>query len=173
MIVQQLDCQEFLDFCKADEKRANAILSRICEAHYAGGESVNEVSFDCRHKHDACNYTLNGCVKDGEEEFRFTIDDGNWNGTVVREWGTEENVGLYEPPPPPMYDMVPIDDSLEQTRPQMWKVYLMWKKEEWFKEILSSYAYDAHFAPGLKTEQYWRGKAKAKGLKIVMKERGE
>jgi hypothetical protein len=167
---QALDCQSFLDFWKADPQRAESLLSRICEAHYAGNEKEEGIVFDCRHQHNACNYTLNGSVKDGNQEFRFTIDDGNWNGTVVREWGTDENVGLYQPPPPPVYDMVPIDESLEQSRPHMWKVYLAWKKEKWFQEMLRSYAYDSHFAPGLKTEQYWRGKAKEKGLKIVRKD---
>ena len=164
------DCKEYLEFWQQDSRKAEDVIQRICELHYEGKDKGNGVSFDCRHRHDAVNYTLNGEVELDGKSYRFTIRDGNWDGTVVEEWGTEETVGLYTPPPPPMFDMVPVDDSLESRRPHMWQVYLAWKKEPWFKEIIKSYAYDSHFAPGLKTEQYWRGKAAQKGLKIVQVE---
>lgn len=161
------DCKTFIDFYEQNPALAEETLQRICELHYAGEDKGNGIRFDCRHAHDAINYVLNGSIQIGEQSYRFTVEDGNWRGTVVREWGTEETVGLYKPPPPPIYDMVPVDDHLQSHNPALWKVYLAWKKEPWFAELLGGYAYDAHFAPGTKTEQYWRDKAAKKGLKIV------
>jgi hypothetical protein len=167
------DCKPFLAFCEANPDKWEDLLQRVCEAHYANDENAEGISFDVRHMHDAVNYTINGSVEFEGKQYRFTIDDGNWNGTVVREWGDEETVGLYEPPPPTQYDMIPLDPHLKVKRPHMWKVYLLWRKEEWFKELIRSYTYDSHFAPGGKTETYWRDRAKAKGLRIVTKEHAE
>jgi hypothetical protein len=46
----------------------------------------------------------------------------------------------------------------------------LWRMEPWFAEIIRSYAYDKHFAPGGRTETYYRDKAQSKGLRIVSKE---
>ncbi len=167
------DCKSFMSFCESNPDKWESLLQRICEAHYANDEKSEGICFDVRHMHDAVNYTINGSVEFEGKQYRFTIDDGNWNGTVVREWGDEETVGIYEPPPPTLYDMVPSDPYLKVRRPQMWKAYLLWREEPWFKELIGKYAYDAYFAPGGKTESYWRGKAAEKGLRIVTHEHAQ
>ncbi len=167
------DCQAFLEFCEENPGKWEDLLQRICEAHYANDKKAEGIHIGVRHMHDAVNYTINGSVEFEGKTYRFTIDDGNWNGTVVREWGDEETVGIYQPPPPPRYDMVPIDTSLKTARPQMWKVYLLWREERWFQELIEKYSYDKHFAPGTKTETFWRRKAAEKDLQIVTHEHAQ
>ena len=140
-------------------------LTRICEAHwYKSGSGVKFIDI---HQHDACNHTLSGTIDVGGVEYGFIIDNGNWAGTVVRAWGDPEDVGVYDPgPPPEMATFVPVDDSLSETSPGLFNVYLAWRKESWFVEKERGYNYDRHFAPGGKTESYYRDWAAKKGMKI-------
>jgi hypothetical protein len=163
------DCKAFVAFCEANPDKWEDLLERIIDA-FCSQQKTDGICFDVIHQHNACNHTMDGSIDIEGKTYRFTIDNGDWAGTVVREWGDEETVGLYTPPPPPQYDMVPIDPSLKATRPSLWKVYLAWRKEPWFAEIIRSYAYDKHFAPGGRTETYYRDKAQSKGLRIVSKE---
>lgn len=154
---------------KYGETVSENLLQTICEAIYAD-RNENGVRIIDKCRHDAINCTATGILEHDGQEFKFVIEDGDWNGTVIREWGDPETVADYEHPKPPVYDMVPTNPNLKEERPAMWGVYLIWKTQEWFQEILKDYAYDRHFAPGSKTEQYYREKAAQKGLRIVRSE---
>lgn len=154
-----------------EEEPSDETLSRICEAHYArktDGEKRFGVKFSDVHRHDAVNYTLSGTVEINGVEHGFIIDDGNWNGTVVRSWGDPEDVGIYDPgPPPEMRTFIPADDSMFFDRPGMFSVYLHWRKQNWFKDKERGYNYDRHFAPGESTEKHYREWAANKGMKVA------
>lgn len=144
-------------------------LTRICEAHWnrRGGDGVT--FFDI-HQHDACNHTLRGHIEIDGHTYGFLIDNGNWDGTVVREWVTDtEDLGGYEPPRPTLYTYVP-----QKARADMFAgmlgVYKYWTEQAWFKEKVQAYNYDRHFAPGGKTEKYYADWAATKGMRIAPEE---
>jgi len=164
-----LDCPEFELFVESvGSDVAGDLLTQICEAYW--NDDNSDVTITDLHRHDAINVTVSGHLTHEGREWHFIIDDGNWAGTVVREWGTVDEVGCYEPPPPTIFRLVPLNDNLEAERPQMYKVYLAWKSIDWFKKLESDYNYDRHFAPGSKTESHYRAKASAKGLKFELQD---
>lgn len=141
------------------------VLQEICETFYHHLNPVvdGRVRIDVVHQHDAINYSFSGSIKLEDGDYGFIIQDGNFNGTVVEEWGKADDVGMYIPPEPsePM-SFVPIDPNLPKG---LQKVYLKWRKEPWFKEKEGGYNYDRHFAPGGKTEEYYKKWAATRGLK--------
>lgn len=143
-------------------------LTRICEAHWTHGASGGDgVKFLDVHQHNACNHTLSGTIEIGGVEHGFIIDNGNLDGTVVRAWGDPEDVGTYDPgPPPEPRTFIPKDDDLFITKPGLFKVYLYWREQKWFKDKEQGYNYDRHFAPGGKTEKYYSEWAETKGMKV-------
>lgn len=159
-------CQTFREFAERSGMAvAEGLLERICDAHWNhGGDGV---TFRDIHQHNACNHTLSGSIEHEGETLHFIIDDGDWGGTVVREFGTVDDVGVYEPPKPQRYMFVPADDNLATKRPEMWKMYLWWTKQPWFTEQLGKYHYDRHFQPGCAIEDHYRKWAAERGLKIV------
>jgi hypothetical protein len=139
------------------------MLTRIADAQW--GEKNNGVVFHDIHRHNACNHTLSGTITEGEIEYGFIIHSGDWGGTVVEEWGLSEDVGSYRPEWIEPATFVPSNSFLIDENPTMFKVYGLWRKEEWFKEMVRSYNYDRHFQPGCKTEAHYREKAAKRGLK--------
>lgn len=161
------DCKAFTEWCeRVGDDVANSFLERLCDMEWNGCEAVDGISISSTHRHDAINCTHSGTFTHGGTEYGFVIDNGNWAGTVVREWGMADDVGLYEPPKPTIWTFVPQNGTLKEDRPAMWGVYLEWRKSKWFKEKERGYNYDKHFAPGGKTESYYRDWAATKGLKI-------
>lgn len=144
-------------------------LERICNAQWENpglNKPIHGVTFLSIHQHNACNHTLSGTVDIDGVEHGFIIDNGDWNGTEVRAWGDPEDVGMApEPEPPEQITFLPRDQSLFQTRPEMWRVYLAWRKEPWFREMESGYNYDRHFQPGGYVENHYREKAAKRGLR--------
>ena len=150
----------------------NEALERIVEAFWQGGSSTlwNKgscgVKFDDIYKRDACNHVLSGTIEIDQEVYGFIIEDGNWNGTVVIEWGDAEDVRCYEPPEPgEQLTLIPKDPFLHMDRPEMFEVYLYWRKQPWFTNMVNKYAYDRHFQPGCKVREFWEKEADKKGLK--------
>lgn len=144
------------------------LLDRVCEAHYAGGDSDPMVRFHVRHDHDAINYTLAGVVvADDGTEYGFRIRDGNNDGTVVEEFGPADDVDCYgdvEPPDPEdLPTFIPARNDLPDG---MLAAYRAWRKTTWFKEKERGYRYDRHFAPGEATERHYREWAAKKGMRI-------
>jgi hypothetical protein len=50
--------------------------------------------------------------------------------------------------------------------PQMFQVYLMWRKQPWFIEKERGYNYDRHFQPGGMVEDHYREWAATRGMKV-------
>ena len=145
------------------------ILGRIVDAHwnYSTHGNSSGVEFRDIHQHDACNHTLSGTVDVDGTLYGFIIESGNNWGTVVHEWGLADDIGTYQPPPPPEpFTFVPADPNLPITRPGMFQVYLEWRKEEWFKAKEREYRYDRHFQPGGFVEKHYREWAAKKGMTI-------
>lgn len=164
------NCQEFQAFeSRFGAQVAEDVLERICDAHWSSGKdkSASGVVLTGTHAHNACNHTLTGHFDHEGETFHFVVDNGDWAGTVVQEFGTSEEAGQYEPPAPAQYTFAPRDDALEHKRPAMYQVYLAWTQTSWFKEKLAAYHYDRHFQPGCVVEQQYSDWAASKGLKIV------
>ncbi|MBS1065888.1 hypothetical protein JK164_07940 [Gluconobacter kondonii] len=154
----------FEAFCaKYGEKAGEEVMERIADAMWTrkGDDRLRINNF---HTLNACNHVADGDIEHAGEWFSFSIESGNWNGTVIRGWGDLDQVTAYDPPRPTVYDLMPRDRSLEIARPGMFRVYLLWRREKWFQDLAQSYNYDRHFAPGGKTETYWREKAAARGL---------
>ncbi len=152
-------------FCaRFGEAAGTEVMDRITDAECGG--SREGITMDV-HRHNACNSTLSGTITHAGEDFGFVIDSGDWNGTLIRQWGPAEDVEPYEPEPPILYTFVPADPSLRERSPGLFKVYLAWAKMDWFKDKVRGYNYDRHFAPGVKTERHYRDWAVSKGLKIA------
>jgi len=146
------------------------ILERICDA-MSGAKgrrgAYNGVTFSDIHQHNSCNHVYSGTIDIEGVEYGFIIQDGDWNGTEVREWGLADDVGSYDPPPPPEpVSFIPVNDHLAWERPEMFGVYVAWRKESWFTEQQRKYAYDRHFQPGGYVEKHYRDWAATKGLKV-------
>lgn len=168
------DCPEFTAFCDSGGNAAAvAFLEELCDLEWSGKTRTDRITISDSHRHDACNYTHSGTVVIDGTEYGFVIDNGNWNGTVVREWGLAEDVGIYQPPKPAIYTFVPANDTLKEDALGLWLIYLSWHKEDWFQDKVRGYNYDRHFAPGGKTENYYRDWASKKGMKIVTQEEAD
>ena len=144
---------------------ATETLERIGDAHWNGGKGEGVTFWDIN-QHNACNHTMSGTIEVQGKTFGFIIESGDRNGTVIKGWGDPDDVGTFEPIKPTMYTFVPRDSDLKEKRPEMYGVYLLWRKEPWFKEKERALNYDRHFAPGLKTDEYYRTWAESKGLRI-------
>ncbi len=143
------------------------LLQRISDAQWNGGKGAG-ITFRDIHQLDVCNHVLSGTIlaPDGLT-YGFIIEMGNWVGCEVREWGLEEDVGTYTPPPPPEpFTFVPTNPMLWEDLPEMFKVYLWWRKQSWFKDKERAYAYDRHFQPGGYVENHYRDWAAKKGMVI-------
>jgi hypothetical protein len=160
---------DFAAFCAEFGNSAGIeVLERIADAAWSYDTKREDIQFCQRHQINACNHIYGGRIRYAARWYGFVIESGDRNGTVVMEWGSEDDVsGWFSEPKPTIYSLVPTDDSLGIYRPEMFRVYLQWQKQKWFAEMHSGYNYDRHFAPGCKTEEYWRGAATKKGLKFV------
>lgn len=145
------------------------ILERIIDAHCnRGGPGV---IFRDIHQHNACHHTLSGEIDVDGVAYGFIIESGDWNGTVVKEWGLAEDVGTYRPEPPsePLA-FVPINENLHADRPAIFSAYLYWRDGNGVAgnivEQERNYAYNRHFAPGGATEKYYREWAAKFGLRV-------
>jgi hypothetical protein len=154
-----------------EEEVLEAIVNS--ERHRTAKDPVtdhNGVHLSDAFAHDAINYTLSGTITFEGVDYGFIINDGNWNGTSVIEWGLDEDVGSYEPPPPTIYTMIPATNNIRMGYHgySMFKdVYLAWRKEAWFEKICRDYMYDKHFAPGSKISEHYRGLASKRGMKLA------
>lgn len=164
-----LEHPKFVEFAlRFGDDAADQLLTDICEAFSSsqGKMQCGNVTFTDIHTHNACNHTLVGFIFYQGEEFHFIIDNGDWAGTVIQDFGTREDVGDYDPPEPSQFAFVPNDDDLKTSRPELWEVYLKWKKESWFIEKLQAYHYDRNVQPGIITERHYQDWAASKGMKI-------
>jgi hypothetical protein len=159
--------ERFAEFCeKYGDEAGLHLMEEIADAQFSGKSDT--IRFSDIYQHNATNHTLSGRVDFRGEEYHFIIESGDWNGTVVKEFETIDEVGVFEHPKPTIYTMVPANPFLEQENPSMWKVYLTWKEEPWFTEMVRKYSYDIHFQPGGYVSDYWGKQAAKKGLRFAV-----
>lgn len=142
-------------------------LERICDASWThGAKGGDGVVFHVHHARNACNHTLKGTIDVAGVLYGFHIDNGDWGGTEVREWGLEDDVATHqEPEPAEAIAFVPasLDQNNQMKRNWQLRTYAHWRKT-WLKEHEGKYNYDRHFSPGGKTEKYWREIPEKRGL---------
>jgi len=163
-----MDHPAFLSFCeKHGDDVATDFLGRLADMQWSDVRSKDGIAISDVHQHNACNHTISGTFDHAGESFGFVIESGDWAGTVVRDWGPADDIACYDPPKPTVYTYVPNNPTLKFDRPGLWEVFLQWRKQPWFEDKVRGYNYDRHFAPGGKTESYYRDWASSKGLRIV------
>jgi hypothetical protein len=169
---------KFGEYCeKYGDEWGEELLCSVCDAlwhnHGNPGQSSHGVYFDNIHKYDVINCVMSGTIDFRGAEYRFIIQDGDWNGTEVLEFELEEEgeVGFYETSPPKLYYFVP-DYSL--IKEENWEsarvIYENWIKEEWFKEKERGMNYDRFFMPGGKIKSHYGDWAAEKSLKVIIGE---
>lgn len=168
------DHKAFEAFCR-DKGNDVAVefLEELADLTWSQKTKNDRITISSTHQHNACNHTHSGTVVIDGAEYGFVIESGDWNGTVVREWGPADDVGAYDPPPKTIFTFVPTNGTLKEDSTGMWKGYLAWRKMPWFQDKERGYNYDRYFAPGGKTEGYYREWATKKGLRIVSQEEAD
>ena len=172
-----MDCPEFIKFCnEVGDDFTTRLLEEFCDclwdyntdsllkmSEYRGKDFT--ITIASVHRFDNINCEVHGFVEIEDKEYEFVIEDGNWNGTVVKEWSLDKKI-QYTPPVSERPVFVPKDPRLKENSPALYNVYLKWKKEEWFKEKERQYAYDMYFSPCAKTHMWWREWLDKKGLTV-------
>lgn len=153
------------------------VMTQISEASHRGEGRHGNVYILEETKHNVINVTVSGIFTLGDKEFWFLLDDGDWNGTFLRGW-EEAGQQKLEESPPTQWALVPthniIADALAAERGnillQVWEAFLLCKE---IAEIPGKYAYDKFFAPGGKTENYWRDRAAKYKLELTSQEHAD
>lgn len=141
------------------------ILERICDAGW-NKEDTKDIVFTDIYTHNACNHTYSGTIMVSGIKHAFVIESGDRNGTVVKQWGDPDKVTEFDHgPPPEPRTFIPKDSALSVNSPALFKVYAMWRTQEWFMEKERSYNYDRYFQPGSQIETHYSDWASKKGLK--------
>ncbi len=147
-------------------------LTQIVEAAYGNGDEAGtygDITFSDIVRHDAINKTLYGYFQHGEEEVCFEIQDGNWAGTVVRGFGEDADLTPPSGHHARVFDMRMQDQwAALPARTALLDLYRSWINGEVgdFQKMERGYAYDAHFAPGLKTTEHYRAYCEKRGVVI-------
>lgn len=143
-----------------DEKDQEEILTILSEAVSGYRDyAKDKITILDRHASDAINHTGHGIIMWKGVEYTFTLESGNWNGTVLHEW---DGVGeAYEEPVPVIYTLQPIPELVTQAIVSGKGPFLVFKWDAMVKnlnlnETLRKYLYDRHFAPGIKTSEHYR-----------------
>ncbi|CAM5769715.1 hypothetical protein [Bosea minatitlanensis] len=148
------------------------VMQMIAEA--AGGWCDHpSVTILDRDRHDAINVTAHGIVMVEGVEHRFIVDDGNWNGTVLRDWDGD---AVFEYRKPTTYALQPearlIDEAIMAGKGPLllmkWDAIL--SNHQDIAAIPGKYAYDRYFQPGIKVESHWREAAAKHHFVIVDEE---
>jgi hypothetical protein len=122
---------------------------------------------------DAINHQASGTIVIEGKEYAFQMADGCNAGTILLSWNDEE--ADFERHVPIRWTLQPdaeaVAKSLESGRGALliakWDIMMKWDQ---VAKIVTSYAYDSHFAPGFVTDRHWRDKAARHGLVLVDEE---
>jgi hypothetical protein len=143
---------------KLGDSAIDDLLERICllpdEQYPRDGFSLVTI-----YQHNAINHTMTGFVEVGGEEYEFIVHNGDWAGTVVEAFSADEAIHPYEPPTPDPMTLIPRD----RFSATAWKVRDAIIERADIVEKIRGYNYDRHFAPGHKTESYYRAWAEKMG----------
>lgn len=146
------------------------VMERICESYY-GGKDWEGVTITDVFKRNVTNATISGVVEIEGREHDFIIDDGDDNGTVIREWNTGRT---YEPEPRESLVVAPRFVSAggaaeARTMLEEWRAVIDGTSEvgKEIGEAARKYAYDSFFAPGTGAAKTHDDKARAHGYEVV------
>lgn len=146
------------------------VMQMIAEA--AGGWcDHSSVTILDRDRHDAINVTAHGIVMVEGVEHRFIVDDGNWNGTVLRDWDGDM---VFEHHRPTVYALQPEARLIDQAIMSGKGPFLLMKWDAMLRHadiasIPGKYAYDRMMQPGGLIEDHYR-KAAAKHHFVIVDE---
>lgn len=154
------------------EQDRDEVMTMIAEAAHNDDAHPDFISILDRDRIDAINVRANGILTWKGQEFRFIVEDGNWNGTTLEDW---EGDTEFKPLPRTEWTLQPLptlitDAILSGKGPfliQKWDIFL---SRSDVAEIPRKYSYDRTFAPGIVTETYWREQAAKHKMELVSKE---
>lgn len=161
-------------FCEAiAEEDRDDILTSMAEAAHDRRYESEVVKIHNRTRHNMINVTVEGTVTYKGNDFEFHLEDGDWNGTVLRGWngmGTD-----WEEPEPIILAIAPQDNLIYQALQPGGNPAFLLKKWELFDEredvsrLIRSYAYDRYVQPGVQVESHYRSKFDLMKIQIVEK----
>ena len=125
-----------------------------------------------RDRQDAINVRAHGILNWNGTEYRFILEDGNWNGTVIEDWDGDKE---FKPLPRTVWTLQPRDDLITTAIMERRGPFLLAKWDAVMKrteiaEIPGKYTYDRMMQPGSKIESYWKEKAAKHSFEIVSEE---
>lgn len=141
-------------------------LDRICDAIFGPVSGVEVYDI---YSSDVCNHTISGTI-DGVHQ--FVVESGNHRGTCVLEWGPIGSISKWHPPEPDPLTLLfrpalfDLGTDLENRIRCLWKIYLNWRSQEWFKVAVAALNYDTRYSPGLVIHRHYQRLATSKGLVI-------
>lgn len=148
------------------------VMQMIAEA--AGGWCDHQsVTILDRDRHDAINVTAHGIVVVEGVEHRFIVDDGNWDGTVLRDWDGD---AVFEYHKPTVYALQPEARLIDQAIMSGKGPFLLMKWDAMLSnhrdiaDIPRKYAYDRYVQPGIVSERHYREAAAKHHFVIVDEE---
>lgn len=175
--MQATDDEIWAAFCEViDEKDRDDILTSMSEAAHDRRYESDVVKITNRTRHNAINVTVEGEVTYKEKSYYFHLEDGDWNGTVLRGW--EDTGTEWEEYHAPEMAIMPQDHLIAQALNGDNPAFLLQKWELFEKrpdvaQLIRSYGYDSYFAPGVKTETHYRSKMDELKIQIVTKDEAD
>lgn len=151
------------------------IMTMMAEAAHDDDAHRDTITILERDRLDAINVRVNGIVTFNGNEHSFILSDGNWNGTFLEDWDGPMQFELHKPT---VWALQPNNALVGKALMEGKGKFLLMKwdaiiQNRKLDDLPRKYAYDKHFAPGGKTESYWRGKAAEHGFVIVTKEEAD
>jgi hypothetical protein len=118
------------------------------------------------HQHNATNHVFSGTVDVDDEVYGFVVESGDNAGTVILDWGLEDDVKPYEPGEPTFYTFTVkgIDFKPEKEKEIILKNTTSLKKPIHLKKV-RAYNYDRHFSPGVVVEEHYKNGQTTMALK--------
>ena len=140
--------------------KADDISERISDAFCAlraqRGTDGNVTLLDV-YQHDAINHTLTGTIEVDNHVYGFICEIGNWVGFRMMEWGDHEDIGYYKPPVVEPFTLIPNwMEWPEESYGFRVQTYARFLRRQDVIDKLGAYAYDRHFQPGGRVEDYYR-----------------
>lgn len=153
------------------ERLREDAMIQMCEEAHSDGTHSNVTILE-RDRINAINVRVHGIIEIDGEEYTFQMEDGDRNGTELLDWNGDREFERHEPT---RWTLQPIAHLVDDAVTAGNGAFLLAKWDAFMKrpEIASipdKYSYDNHFAPGLKTQTYWRDKAAEHLFEIVCEE---
>jgi hypothetical protein len=120
-------------------------------------------------EHSSFSKTYHGIIDIDGIQHGFVLHSSEATGDILYKWGTPLYVHNFKLPRISRQEREsfrPINDNLQEERPELFKVYLMWRKQRWFKEMEKAYNIDRKFGSRIKVESYYAELGHKKGLKV-------